>query len=227
MIGGQSSTNNRATRVVVTSMGLLCGLISIEHGILEILRGNVPTGGILIDAIGPTTRLWENASEAALTLIPNYLVSGIYAVIVGLVVIAWSAAFVHRKYGAPVFFGLTAVQLLVGGGIACLPIAILGGLAATRINKPLTWWRKTLPAGVRRVLAWLWPVSLVAYLILFPLMIAIVIFGLWFLEPIRTTGLLFNLGYIVVGLMALSILGGFAKDIEQQDEVGQITPLAA
>lgn len=218
----QEPTRNSATRVVVTGMGVICGLIGIQHGVFEILQGNVPTDGILIDAIGPDLELWEGAREAALTLIPNFLISGICATLVSLLIIAWSIAFVHRKHGALILFALAVVQLLVGGGITPFEISIPASLAATRINRPLTWWRRHLPIGLRRVLAQVWLVILVAYSLLFTLTIAIAIFGVWFLGPDSTITLLYVQGLTTLGLMILAIVAGFAKDLEQQAGVQQV-----
>ena len=45
--------NINATRLVVSSLGSLGGLISIEHGIFETVQGNIPTSGLIINAIAP------------------------------------------------------------------------------------------------------------------------------------------------------------------------------
>lgn len=49
-----------ATRVVTSTLGVLVGLAGVEHGVFEILQGNVAIGGFMIDAIGPAQKLWEN-----------------------------------------------------------------------------------------------------------------------------------------------------------------------
>lgn len=216
MENGDEPVKNRATRVVVAGMGVVCGLIGIQHGLFEILQGNVPTGGIMIDAIGPDLEMWEGARETALTLIPNFLVTGIFATMISLLVIVWAVGFVHRKRGALILFALSVVGLLVGWGITPFEIAILASLAATRINRPLTWWSKILPTGLRRVLARVWLVILIAYALLFAVTISITIVGLGFLETASTIRLLYILGLSTLGLMILSVVAGFAEDIERQ-----------
>jgi hypothetical protein len=47
-----------ATRWVVTVYGSLVGFAGIEHGIFEALQGNIPTEGIMINAIGPDQTFW-------------------------------------------------------------------------------------------------------------------------------------------------------------------------
>jgi hypothetical protein len=49
-----------AVKAVASTYGILVGLASIEHGIFEILQGDTPTGGIMIDAIGDDIRFWED-----------------------------------------------------------------------------------------------------------------------------------------------------------------------
>jgi asparagine N-glycosylation enzyme membrane subunit Stt3 len=93
--------------VVASTLGVLVGLAGIEHGILELLQGNVTPSSIWIDAIDPTQKFWEYATEPTITIIPNLFVTGILAIIVGLMVTIWAVAFVHRKYGTRILFLLS------------------------------------------------------------------------------------------------------------------------
>jgi len=145
--------NNRATKTVASIFGGLVGLAGIQHGIFETLQGNIATNDFMIDAIGPGQRFWEYATETALTIIPNFLVTGILAVIFGLLVTIWAGAFIDKKYGAWIFGLLSLILWLVGGGFAPIFMSILGFAAATRINKPLKWWRRHLPVNLRGFLS--------------------------------------------------------------------------
>ena len=69
--------NISATRAVASTFGVLVGLAGMEHGFFEMLQGNVTPSGIMIDAIGTEQRFWEYATETALTIIPNFLITGI------------------------------------------------------------------------------------------------------------------------------------------------------
>lgn len=82
--------NNHATKTVASTFGVLVGLAGIQHGIFEILQGNVVTNDFMIDAIGTEQMFWEYATETALTIIPNFLITGIFAVIFGLLVTIWT-----------------------------------------------------------------------------------------------------------------------------------------
>jgi len=92
--------NNDATRAIASTLGVLVGLAGIEHGLFEMLQGNVYPSGIMIDAIDPTQRFWEFGTERALTIVPSFRVTGILAIIFGILVTTWAAAFIERKYGA-------------------------------------------------------------------------------------------------------------------------------
>jgi hypothetical protein len=52
----------------------------MEHGFLEMLQGSATPDGLVIDAIGPAQKLWQGATEPALTVIPNFFASGIAAI---------------------------------------------------------------------------------------------------------------------------------------------------
>ncbi len=74
---------HKAIRIVASSFGAFAGFGGIEHGIFEIMQGNVAPGGVTISSIGPpcVPELAWNACEPAITLLPNFLATGILAVV--------------------------------------------------------------------------------------------------------------------------------------------------
>ncbi|MFB0502766.1 MAG: hypothetical protein ACETWE_02945 [Candidatus Bathyarchaeia archaeon] len=220
----ESLKNISATRADASTLGVLVGLAGIEHGFFEMLQGNVTPSGIMIDAIGPEQRFWEYGTETALTIIPNFFVTGILAVIVGLLVTIWAGYYIDKKYGARVLMLLSIILWLVGGGFAPIFMAIFAGVAATRINKPLNWWRAHLPAFIRGFLAKLRPWSIISFVVVFVIGVEIAIFGyplLWFYSADVTFSIQYSLGYIMVGLMPVSIITAFAHDIQKQTDSHQ------
>jgi hypothetical protein len=177
MDDNRSLTSNRATRIYASTLGILVGLAGIEHGILEILQGNVRPDSIMTDAIGPEQRLWEFATETVLTIMPNMLISGILSIIFGILVTIWAYAYLGKKYSAIVLLLLSIVLFLVGGGFAPIFLTILAFIAATRVNKPLKFWQSVVPAGLRNLVAKLWPWTLVISVISFIVAVEIAIFG--------------------------------------------------
>ena len=131
-----SNNYNKATSVVASTLGVLVGLAGIDHGIFEMMQGNTVPESVMISAIGPGQRFWEFGTETALTIVQNFLITGILAVIVGLCVTIWSLFFVDRKHGALILMLLSILLFLVGGGFAPIFMAVVASLTASRINKP-------------------------------------------------------------------------------------------
>jgi len=217
----QQKPSTSATRVIASTIGAIVGLAGIEHGFFEMLQGNVTPSGLVIDAIGSAQKLWPGATEPALTIIPNFFVTGILAMIVGFLVTIWAVTFVQRKHGAAVLLLLSFILFLVGGGSPPIFLGIIASVVATRINKPLTWWRAHLPVNVQGFLAKLWPWSIIAFALVFWFAVVIAITG-WplmvFLDANTTNTLpiLTLLGYISDGLMFLAVFAGFAYDIQRR-----------
>src|SRR4030043_261560 len=132
---------NSATKVVASTIGVFSGLAGMVHGFFEMLQGNVTPSSNVINAIDPAQRLWPEATLHAFTIIPNFLITGILAMIIGLLVIIWTGAFIDGKYGARVLLLLSISLFMVGGGFGPAFMAIIASLIATQINKPLSYWQ--------------------------------------------------------------------------------------
>jgi hypothetical protein len=213
---------NRATRTIVSTIGILLGLTGIDHGFFETLQGNQPTTGLVIQAIGPAQKMWKYGGEEAFTVVPNFLITGILAIMVSIALILWSARFIHTNHGASIFGLLLVLLFLVGGGIAA-PIVFGPPVwaATTRINKPLAWWRKVLPQRLRSILARLWPytLSISVISIMIGLYIAITGYvpGVETSDPERILSIcwsfIFGGGWAV---LLLTFIAGFADDIQRE-----------
>jgi hypothetical protein len=211
--------NNGATRTVASTLGVLVGLAGVEHGFFEVLQGNVSPSDIMIEAIGPAQRFWEYGTERALTIVPNFLVTGILAIILGLLLTVWAGAFIDRKYGALILLLMSITLWLVGGGFAPIFMSLLAAATATRINKPLKWWRAHLPVKLRGFLAKLWLWSIISFVVVFVVDVEIAIFGyplLWLFDASTTYSIQSTLAFIMVALMPVSIITAFAHDIQKQ-----------
>lgn len=217
---------NRATKINVNIIGVIFGFSGMTHGFAEILQGNTPTGGLFINAIaaGSSWTRWAEGGEGAFTIIPNFLITGILAMLVGLAIIVWSIGYVHKPRGPLVYLLLFILLFLVGGGIGQVPFFISAWAVSTRIHRPLRWWRNILPLAARQRLAQLWPglLAVAALLILTALVIAIfgyVVPGLQDMEQVL------NLTLSMVGLsllfFLLAFVAGFAYDLEQSEQSEQ------
>jgi hypothetical protein len=206
---------NRATRSIVSILGAFFAIGGIDHGVFEILHGNVPTTGLFIQAIGLANRFWVYGTEDAFTLIPNFLLTGILAVFFSLAIMVWLIGFIDRPHGPSVFFLLFVCLFLVGGGVGQVFFFIPAWAVSTRIHSPLTFWRKALPQATRRRLARLWPTTLVAGVLCFLVALEIAIFG--FVPGVIDPNLKNYICWFILaaGLVAIlfTFVAGFAHDI--------------
>ncbi len=214
---------NRATRIIVATLGVMLGIAGINHGFFEILQGNTPTGGLIIQAIGDTQQMWLHGTEEAFTIFPNFLITVILAIITSIAIMIWSVGFVHKKHGPTVFILLFVLLFLTGGGIGQVVFFMPTWLASTRINKPLTWWRKVLTESARRVLAKPWPFTLGAGVIFFLIALEIAIFGFvpGVKDPDTALAICWSLLLVAWILMLFSFVSGFADDIQHASREAQ------
>ncbi|MEZ4712955.1 MAG: flavodoxin domain-containing protein [Caldilineaceae bacterium] len=209
---------NRATRINVATIGVLFGFSGITHGIGEILQGNNSTGGMFINAIAGSSSWtrWVEGSEGAFTVVPNFLLTGSLAVLVGLATIYWSLRHVHNDWGPGVFLLFFVLLFLVGGGIGQVIFFIPAWWVATRIHRPLTWWRSALPAGLQKTLARLWPTLLVMPTATMITALYLAVFG--YVPGFANMERLLNITLSMVGLswlfFLLAFVAGFVRDIE-------------
>ncbi len=210
---------NRVTKTIVATIGVVLAIAGLDHGIFEILQGNKPTPGLIIQAIGPEMNLW--GTEEAFTILPTYLATGIVAVSLSLFLIVWAVGFVHTRHGATIMGLLFVGLFLFGGGIAaqviCAPFV---WAAATRIHKPLPWWRKVLPEGIRPALARLWPFTLALGSLSFLIGMFIAITG--YVPGVTDDETILAVCWAFVfgggwGLYLLTYVAGFAADIQNDN----------
>jgi hypothetical protein len=203
---------NNATRVTVSTFGLVAGLAGIEHGIGEILQGNVAPGGLVIRSWpdSPWFRIVDG--EPAMTLVPNLLASGILAILASLLFLMWVTLFVQRKNGGLVLMLLSILMLLVGAGFGPPLLGLILGVAATRIQAPRPWWGRRQVGGAGRFLAALWPWSLAAALIAWlSLMPGSMLFEHYF-GMANPDLVVATLTLAAFGLLLVTIVAGFAHD---------------
>jgi peptidoglycan/LPS O-acetylase OafA/YrhL len=165
------------TKAVAGAIGVCVGVSGLDHGFFETLQGNTPTPGLIVQAIGPAQRMWIYGTEEAFTLIPNFLATGILAMLVGLLTVIWSVRYIDRPNGGRVLLLLGGLMFLVGGGIGMLVFLLAGWLVARRIHRPLTWLPSRLPASVGRALSRSWPAFVAAGLALYAFALEVAIVG--------------------------------------------------
>jgi hypothetical protein len=189
-------------------LGIIAGLAGLEHGYFEFLQGDVPPPGLVFPSMGPPCvpeQVW-NACEPAVTILPSLGAAGVLTVLLGLLIILWSAFFIQSKYGGIVLIMLSALLLPAGGGVFPPIIGLIGGIAGMQVNNPIT----KEPGGVTRFAAKLWPWPLVIFLVW--------VLGQWvigyffndFLKSIMGYGLL-----LILSMLPLSVYCAYAHDVVQ------------
>ena len=162
---------NKTTRTLFLTLGILAGIMGIEHGIGEVLEGYRPTESVFILS-WPDAEFFEiMAGEPAMTLIPNYLVTGLLAIFFsGAFLVVLVRPGLERK-AITMLFALLILMLLTGGGFGPPILGIIAVLIALKRNSPLKLWRK-LPSKFHQVQSRLWTWSfglcLLGWLMLFP-----------------------------------------------------------
>ncbi len=154
----------KATRIVATCLGALAGLAGLEHGFFETLQGNTRPGSLMFASWGPLqcdpARIWH-ACEPAMSLVPNFLVTGILTILLSLLILVWSAGYVQRRNGGWTLLALSIAQLLLGGGFFPPLIGIIGAVAGIQVNKPFA----GTSGQATRMAARLWPWPLVVLVV--------------------------------------------------------------
>lgn len=108
----------------------------------------------------------------------------------------------------------------IGGIAAQIMFVRVTWAAATRINKPLTWWQKVLPENVRRPLGKLWPFTLTLGSISFLIGLVIAITGLVSGEsdPERILSICWSFIFLGgLGMCLVTFVAGFAYDIQTRE----------
>lgn len=209
-----------ATRLIATTIGVFFGLFSdVNHGVFEILQGYTPTNGLVIHAIGEAQRFWPLGTEDAFTIIPNFMITGIVSIIVGMAIVIWSVWFLPGKHGRTVFLGLFILSFLVGGGIGQVAFFIPAWAFSTRMDKPLTWWRKVLPRSLWSFLSRLWVITLLLATIIMLIGLEMAVFGYFpgLSDPvsIQETAMLFVLSAAI--LYVVSFIAGFGHELRRME----------
>ncbi len=197
--------------------GIYAGILGGEHGFFEALQGNTATAHLRIFAVS-----WELpfpfGHEPAMTLIPNFLATGIAAMLCSVVMIIWSTRFIRGERGGVVLALLSVVLLLVGGGFGPISLLMVACIAASRIGKPLRMSRGLIPPVLCHALARLWPWVFVASLVWVPAEFAAgQIFHLHNDHRQILTNLNLLLTYPMLGLFALGLVSAIARGIEGQN----------
>ena len=204
-----------ATKVFASTFGAIMALAGIEHGIGEVLQGNVAPSGTMFMSWPESEFFRSLGGEPAMTIVPNLLVTGILAILISLILLVWVTLFVQRKNGGLIMILLSIAMLLVGGGIFPPLLGIIIGAVGTRIYAPLTWWRAHLSVGFRNFLKKLWSWSYTACIIAWlSALLGPGLLGYFF--GVNNPALILLILFLALGFLLLTVFTGFAYDVRGQ-----------
>jgi hypothetical protein len=213
---GWLSESQNAVGLTAGIYGIYAGILGVEHGFFETLQGNTAPAHLRIFAVSRELP-FPFGHEPAMTLIPNYMATGIAAMLCGLAICVWSSRFVRGKRGEVVLASLSVLLLLAGGGFGPISLLVVACIAASRIGMPLKTRLSRNLFGPPHLLARAWPWLLVASLLWVPLEFAV---GQFFhlqndhRQSLSNLNLL--LSYPMLCLFVLSLIAAIDRDSAKQ-----------
>ena len=205
-----------AIKITTVVMGTLAGLAGIEHGVGEILQGNVVPESVMIQSWPDLAVMEILNGEPAMTVVPNLLVTGILAILFSLVFLAWATLATRHRFYGPVLMLICIPMLLFGAGFGPPLLGLIIGAAATASEAN---WRAPRRGRLRSLLGKLWPWSLGACLAAWLAMLpgTVLLDLLW---GIKNADLAYGLMAAMFILLFLTILTGAARDSQQAAPAG-------
>jgi hypothetical protein len=189
----------------VAAFGVVIAMAGIEHGVGEMLEGQVAPPDLIFKSWPDTAAFEMLNGEPAMTIVPNLLLTGVLTVVVS-VVFVWAVGYSDRSRGPAGLLVLSPLLLFVGGGLAPPVIGVVLAIAATRIGaggrapgrlarRIAPWWRAALALG------------LAGYLGLFPgMVLASGLFG------VESEPLVLLLGLLAFGGLFAALAAARAQD---------------
>ncbi len=197
---------NRSTRILISTMGAFTGLMGVEHGIGEILQGNVAVEDTLILSWPDSPFFAILSGEPAMTILPGMLLTGILAVVFSLAYTVWVVRFVNHRLSWLILGGLAGLMLLFGGGLFPPVLGLLVAAASVGVRIRMNW-QGRLANGLGKIFPFAFGACLLAWLTMFPVVPMLDTFLDWSNETF-----IFIVMGCMFGFLALSVLGGFARD---------------
>ncbi len=204
--------HDHATWLNTVVLGIVFAVAGFHHGFFETLQGNTPTNGWGIASIGEAQRMWEHGSDAAVTVIHNFLATGIAAMALSVAVVPWCLFGLRTRHGRTGFLLLFVALTAVGGGIGFVLFYLTAWAYAVWLNRLLRDRRRMMRPPTRAALAAMWPAALALSAFLFIVGLEISVFGLPGLEPDTVLAVCWSALLAALVLEHLAYVAGFARD---------------
>jgi hypothetical protein len=202
----------KKTKLSIATFGAILGIAGIEHGVGEILQGNIIPGNMFIKS-WPNDKLYNIlAGEPAFTILTGFpiYITGFIAIIVSTLIIILSMFFLEKKYSRFIFPALIISLFLFGGGMAGpVLMGILLSWATFRIYPEVNLFKKKKPIWelLKSIWKFVYPVSILSWLSLWPGLVLIGAIGI-----IPNASIVYVLSLISLITFILTIFSACAYD---------------
>ena len=118
-------------KTIAIISGIFAGFVGGVHGYYEISHGSIIPNGLFYDAVSGKTLSFDNLNWTgwpAMTIIPNFLTTGIIAMNISAIVISWTILRINKTYGGFILIILSIIMCLFGGGFVPPLIGVLAGI---------------------------------------------------------------------------------------------------
>ena len=219
----KNSYINEGLKKIAKIFGSLIGIGGLQHGVGEVLQGNVAPKGLVINSWVDGPISWYMGGEPAMTVIPNLLVTGILTIIVSLTLTAYSWKRVESRHSGRNIILLSLIMLLVGGGFGSPILGVMTGLAGTLIHSDLNSWRNRLPESLRGTLADHWG----SIFKVCTAVIAVIMIGSFLLpySGLNSGELCSNSFLLSLGLLPFTIMAAISYDLESREQILEVAIL--
>lgn len=207
-----SGVEDHATWLNTVVLGIAYAIAGFHHGFFEALQGNVPTNGWGILSIGEAQRMWEHGSDAAVTVIHNFLATGIASMTLSVAIVLWCLFALRSRYGRVGLLLLFVALTAVGGGIGFVLFYVTIWAYATWMHRLLRDRGRMMRAPTRTALADMWPWALALSAFFFLAGLEISVFGLPGMEPDTVLAVCWSSLIVSLVLVHVAYIAGFARD---------------
>jgi len=205
---------NKKTALFASILGSLVGFAGIGHGFLAASQGFENSNSVYLEKSG------------SFSVIPNYLITGIIAIIIGSFIIFWSIKYISSKNGPKIFIISSILMIVIGGGLAAIVYAPITFIVALKIKSRKEPKTATCLRSISDALAKKWALTLF-------ISIASLFIGLTLLFICNASSGLYFVSVLMGGIILLlsfiaqyfTFITGYKIDRKAQSNIGKANVL--
>jgi len=145
---------NNSVKISLIIVGLYECILSLLHGIFEMLQGFTSTNGIFIYAISKINQgkeMWHG-NFPAITILPNFLITGFCSILLSVLIFLYLFTRKNTKYNIYILIGLSILLLLFGGGFVPFFLLMITSFSSLIINKKFNYRENKVPKNIFKII---------------------------------------------------------------------------